>query len=128
MIITTPMCMYRAKNGVGLIVTGGIAPNRQGKLSPFAAKLSNPLEVSSTSMMIVKKKGVRISSRYCALLCQMRVHRDVTSAVHEHDGKIAMQILHAGRYAYHPWLVAPSAIKVSQAYICHGPFISTMSY
>lgn len=35
----------RAKNGVGLIVTGGIAPNRQGKLSPFAAKLTNPLEV-----------------------------------------------------------------------------------
>lgn len=44
----------------------------------------------------------------------MRVHRHVTEAVHQHEGaKIAMQILHAGRYAYHPWLVAPSAIKVS---------------
>jgi 2,4-dienoyl-CoA reductase (NADPH2) len=41
------------------------------------------------------------------------VHRDVTSAVHDHDGKICMQILHAGRYAYHPFSVAPSAIKVS---------------
>lgn len=84
-----PFCTQypRAKNGVGLIVTGGIAPNRQGKLSPFAAKLTNPLEV--------------------------RVHRHVTEAVHQHEGaKIAMQILHAGRYAYHPWLVAPSAIKV----------------
>eukprot|EP00624_Nannochloropsis_granulata_P002755 evm.model.NODE_23858_length_7228_cov_28.074156.2 len=77
----------RAKHQVGLIVTGGIAPNRQGKLSPFAAKLTNPLEV--------------------------RVHRHVTSAVHSADSnaKIAMQILHAGRYAYHPFLVAPSAIK-----------------
>lgn len=77
----------RAKHNVGLIVTGGIAPNRQGKLSPFAAKLTNPLEVM--------------------------VHRHVTSAVHaaHPEAKIAMQILHAGRYAYHPFLVAPSAIK-----------------
>lgn len=77
----------RAKHQVGLIVTGGIAPNRQGKLSPFAAKLTNPLEV--------------------------RAHRDVTSAVHNAhpEAKIAMQILHAGRYAYHPFLVGPSAIK-----------------
>lgn len=44
---------------------------------------------------------------------QVRVHRHVTEAVHQHEGaKIAMQILHAGRYAYHPWLVAPSAVKV----------------
>lgn len=44
---------------------------------------------------------------------QVRVHRDVTGPVHEHDGKILMQILHAGRYAYHPFNVAPSAIRVS---------------
>jgi len=75
----------RARGGVGLIVTGGIAPNRAGRVSPFAAKLSNYFE--------------------------MRAHREVTDAVHEHDGKIAMQILHSGRYGYHPFNVAPSPIK-----------------
>ena len=75
----------RSKGGVGLIVTGGVAPNRAGKVSPFAGKMSNPLE--------------------------SRAHREVTEAVHEHGGKIAMQILHSGRYGYHPWNVAPSPIK-----------------
>jgi 2,4-dienoyl-CoA reductase (NADPH2) len=73
----------RAAGGVGLIVTGGIAPNREGWTKPFAAKLSNRLEVWR--------------------------HRPVTDAVHREGGKIAMQILHAGRYAYHPFAVAPSA-------------------
>jgi 2,4-dienoyl-CoA reductase (NADPH2) len=75
----------RAEGGVGLIVTGGIAPNRAGWVKPFAGKLTNALEE--------------------------RLHRQVTEPVHEAGGRIAMQILHAGRYAYHPLAVAPSAIK-----------------
>ncbi|MBL7781470.1 MAG: FAD-dependent oxidoreductase [Saprospiraceae bacterium] len=75
----------RAKGGIGLMVTGGISPNRQGWLIPFGAKLSARSEVAH--------------------------HRTVTSAVHAEDGKICMQILHAGRYAAHPLLVAPSAIR-----------------
>lgn len=75
----------RAKGGMGLIVTGGIAPNRQGWLAPFGAKLSSRSEVAR--------------------------HRNVTDAVHAEDGKICMQILHAGRYAMHPMLVAPSPIR-----------------
>uniref|UniRef100_M4B9V5 NADH:flavin oxidoreductase/NADH oxidase N-terminal domain-containing protein n=1 Tax=Hyaloperonospora arabidopsidis (strain Emoy2) TaxID=559515 RepID=M4B9V5_HYAAE len=75
----------RARGNVGLIVTGGIAPNRAGRVSPLAAKLTTQGEVTA--------------------------HREVTKAVHDHDGKIAMQILHSGRYGYHPFTVAPSAIK-----------------
>ncbi|MFK7929087.1 MAG: FAD-dependent oxidoreductase [Myxococcota bacterium] len=75
----------RAAGGVGLIVTGGIAPSRRGWLKPFAAKLSNRLDVQK--------------------------HRVVPQAVHDNGGKIALQILHAGRYGYHPFTVAPSAIK-----------------
>ncbi len=75
----------RARGEVGLIVTGGIAPNREGWVSPFAAKLSTRRE--------------------------MRKHRLITEAVHREGGKICMQILHAGRYGYHPLCVAPSAIK-----------------
>ena len=75
----------RAKGGVGLIVTGGVAPDRAGSVKPFAAKLSNSYEVWK--------------------------HRPVADAVHEHGGAIAMQILHAGRYGYTPLNVAPSAIK-----------------
>lgn len=75
----------RAAGGVGLIVTGGVAPNREGWVKPFAAKMSNAREA--------------------------RKHRQVTEAVHAEGGRIAMQILHAGRYAYHPLCVAPSAIK-----------------
>lgn len=84
----TKMAAYfaeRARGGVGLIVTGGVAPNREGWVKPFAAHLS--------SRRAVKK------------------HRIVTEAVHREGGKICMQILHAGRYAYHPLAVAPSAIK-----------------
>jgi 2,4-dienoyl-CoA reductase (NADPH2) len=75
----------RAKGGVGLIVTGGIAPNRAGWTKPFAAKLSTPKEA--------------------------RKHQQITQAVHQEGGKICMQILHTGRYGYHPLAVAPSAVK-----------------
>ncbi|MBR9908524.1 MAG: NADPH-dependent 2,4-dienoyl-CoA reductase [Gammaproteobacteria bacterium] len=75
----------RAKGGVGLIVTGGISPNFRGRVSPFGSELSKPWHVSK--------------------------HRKVTDAVHREGGKICMQILHTGRYAYHPFSVAPSKIK-----------------
>ena len=75
----------RAKGQVGLMVTGGIAPNRAGWVAPFGAKLSTRGEVKK--------------------------HRIVTNAVHEEGGKICMQILHTGRYGYHPFVVAPSAIR-----------------
>jgi 2,4-dienoyl-CoA reductase (NADPH2) len=75
----------RARGGVGLIVTGGIAPNAAGWTKPFAGTLS----------------GRRHLAR----------HRLVTEAVHSERGRICMQILHTGRYAYHPLLVAPSRLK-----------------
>ncbi len=75
----------RAEGGVGLIVTGGIAPNLVGWLKPFAGKLSWPWEIHK--------------------------HRIVTSAVHGAGGRICLQILHAGRYAAHPLLVSASKIK-----------------
>jgi 2,4-dienoyl-CoA reductase (NADPH2) len=75
----------RARGGVGLIITGGYAPNRTGWLLPFAAQL-----VSSS---------------------EARRHRRITGAVHDAGGKILLQILHAGRYAYHPFSVSASAIK-----------------
>ncbi len=75
----------RAKGGVGLIVTGGISPNAAGVVFHGAAQMDDPAEVPH--------------------------HRIVTDAVHEAGGKICMQILHAGRYAMTPALVAPSAIQ-----------------
>ena len=75
----------RAKGQVGLIVTGGVAPNRSGWTKPFAGKLTNNKEV--------------------------KFHKVVTEAVHKEGGKICMQILHAGRYAYIPFNVAPSTSK-----------------
>jgi 2,4-dienoyl-CoA reductase (NADPH2) len=75
----------RAAGGVGLIVTGGIAPNIAGWVKPFASTLMFPWQV--------------------------RRHRQVTEAVHRHGGHICMQILHSGRYGYHPLTVAPSAIR-----------------
>ncbi|MDB6052080.1 MAG: fadH [Pseudomonas sp.] len=75
----------RAHGGVGLMVTGGIAPNDEGGVYSGAAKLTTPEEAEK--------------------------HRIVTKAVHEAGGKICMQILHAGRYAYSPKQVAPSAIQ-----------------
>ena len=75
----------RAKGGVGLIVTGGISPNRAGCALPFGSKLSSNSEA--------------------------REHKIITDAVHAEGGKICLQILHSGRYAYHPLAVAPSALK-----------------
>jgi len=69
----------RARGGVALIVTGGIAPNLSGRLEPRASQLSFSWQTSK--------------------------HRIVTDAVHRAGGKIALQILHAGRYAYHPLAV-----------------------
>ncbi|MBP6995567.1 MAG: NADPH-dependent 2,4-dienoyl-CoA reductase [Phycicoccus sp.] len=75
----------RAAGGVGLIVTGGISPNEAGRPYPGGAMLTTPEEAAQ--------------------------HRVITEAVHAAGGRIAMQILHFGRYAYHPELVAPSAIQ-----------------
>ena len=75
----------RARGGVGLIITGGYAPNRTGWLLPFAAQMLSSSEA--------------------------RRHRRITSAVHDEDGKILLQVLHAGRYAYHPLSVSASSIK-----------------
>ena len=75
----------RAAGGVGLIVTGGFAPNIAGWLKPLASRMSMPWHP--------------------------RRHRQVTSAVHAHDGKICLQLLHAGRYAYHPLSVSASKLK-----------------
>jgi len=75
----------RARGGVGLMVTGGYAPNISGWVKPFA--------------------GMLVNSRAA------KKHKLVTDAVHAEGGKLAMQILHAGRYAYHPFAVAPSKIK-----------------
>ena len=75
----------RAEGGVGLMVTGGIAPNFRGRLAP---------------------NGSQLSSRR-----QLKQHRIVTDAVHQADGKICLQILHGGRYSYHPLNCSASAIK-----------------
>ena len=76
----------RAKGGVGLMVTGGIAPNNAGRVAPMAAMMTTPGDAAR--------------------------HREITDAVHRHNGpKIAMQILHSGRYGYHPFNVSASAVK-----------------
>jgi 2,4-dienoyl-CoA reductase (NADPH2) len=75
----------RARGGVGLIVTGGFAPNIAGWAKPFAGTL--------------------------ATAGAARRHRQVTDAVHTEGGRIALQILHTGRYGYHPFCVAPSRIR-----------------
>ncbi|PVZ71579.1 NADPH-dependent 2,4-dienoyl-CoA reductase [Pelagibaculum spongiae] len=75
----------RARGGVGLMVTGGIAPSLAGRGAPTHAQMTNKLHVWK--------------------------HKVVTDAVHAEGGKICMQILHTGRYAYHPLAVAPSPIK-----------------
>jgi 2,4-dienoyl-CoA reductase (NADPH2) len=75
----------RAKGGAGLIITGGISPNRQGWLLPFGGTLNSVFD--------------------------LRNHRLVTEAVHAEGGKIALQILHAGRYGYQPFVVSASALK-----------------
>jgi 2,4-dienoyl-CoA reductase (NADPH2) len=75
----------RARGGAGLIVTGGISPNRQGWLLPFGGTLN--------------------------FLGDVPNHRRVTRAVHEEGGKIVLQILHAGRYGYQPFVVSASSVK-----------------
>ncbi|MCZ2723113.1 NADPH-dependent 2,4-dienoyl-CoA reductase [Marinomonas sp. 15G1-11] len=75
----------RARGGVGLIVTGGIGPNSEGGVHASAAQMSSLKDVEN--------------------------HQQITQAVHAEGGKICMQILHAGRYAYNPKAVAPSPIK-----------------
>jgi 2,4-dienoyl-CoA reductase (NADPH2) len=75
----------RARGGVGLMVTGGIAPSIQGWLKPFGGRMTLPWHTPR--------------------------HRKITRAVHAEGGRICMQILHAGRYGYHPLSVAPSPIQ-----------------
>ncbi|MEC8297720.1 MAG: 2,4-dienoyl-CoA reductase FMN-binding domain-containing protein, partial [Pseudomonadota bacterium] len=75
----------RARGGVGLIVTGGIGPNEEGATHPSTFRLDTDEAVKN--------------------------HKEVTDAVHIAGGKICMQILHTGRYAYSPKLVAPSAVQ-----------------
>ncbi len=75
----------RARGGVGLIITGGISPNLAGRVAPFSSQLSG-------------KK-------------HLKDHKFITQKVHQAGGKIVMQILHSGRYGYHPFAVGPSRIK-----------------
>jgi 2,4-dienoyl-CoA reductase (NADPH2) len=75
----------RARGGVALIVTGGFAPNRTGWLLPMAGKVTTNREADR--------------------------HREITDAVHDNGGRIALQILHAGRYAYHPLSASASRTK-----------------
>src|SRR5690606_10962250 len=75
----------RAAGGVGLVVTGGFSPNITGWLKPFGGSL--------------------------AWRWQVGRHRQVTDAVHAHGSRICLQILHAGRYGYHPLQVAPIRLK-----------------
>jgi 2,4-dienoyl-CoA reductase (NADPH2) len=75
----------RARGEVGLMVTGGIAPNREGGVAPGAAAMGNQQDIDN--------------------------HAVITQRVHDAGGKIAMQILHAGRYSFSPECVAPSPVK-----------------
>lgn len=75
----------RARGGVGLIVTGGIAPNFRGRISPHGSQLSFSWQTTK--------------------------HKKITDAVHKEGAKICLQILHTGRYAYHPFNISASAIK-----------------
>ena len=75
----------RAQAGVALIITGGISPTFSGRLSLISSQLSS--------------------------IWQIGKHKKLVRAVHQHGAKICLQILHAGRYSYHPFSVAPSAIK-----------------
>ena len=75
----------RARGGVGLIITGGFAPNREGWLLPLGSSLTSGLQVPA--------------------------HRRLTQAVHRESGRILLQILHAGRYGYHPLVVSASPVK-----------------
>jgi 2,4-dienoyl-CoA reductase (NADPH2) len=95
----------RVKGGVGLIITGGIAPNTEGSVADGAAKLTTEAEANQ--------------------------HKIVTDAVHAEGGKIVMQILHTGRYAYHPKSVAPSPLQAPISFfkpreLTHEDILSTI--
>ena len=75
----------RAKGGTAMLITGGYSPNLRGKLTPISSSFNSYYDVFK--------------------------HRAYTDAVHQHGAKICLQLLHAGRYAYHPFNQAPSAIK-----------------
>lgn len=75
----------RASGGVAMIITGGFAPNRTGRLTPFGGTLNRLVDVVH--------------------------HRRITHAVHRHDTKIIVQILHSGRYGYHPFVMSASPIQ-----------------
>ena len=75
----------RAKGGVALIVTGGVSPNARGRIAPFGSEISKFWHVNK--------------------------HKQVTTAVHKYPTKICLQLLHTGRYAFHPFSVAPSKVK-----------------
>jgi len=75
----------RARGGTGLIITGGYSPNKRGWLKPLASEMTNRLQAAR--------------------------HREITGAVHDEGGAIAMQVLHAGRYGYHPFSVSASNKK-----------------
>ncbi|MCG8464163.1 MAG: NADPH-dependent 2,4-dienoyl-CoA reductase, partial [Xanthomonadales bacterium] len=81
----TQYFVERAEGGVGLMVTGGFSPNWRGQLAPFASTMNNGFVA--------------------------RRHRQLTRAVHAADGKICLQLLHAGRYGYHPFTVSASGIQ-----------------
>lgn len=81
----TAYFVARAKGGVGLIITGGISPNHEGALTPLGSTLNRSADVL--------------------------YHKRLTKAVQAHGSKILLQILHSGRYGYHPFVVAPSPIK-----------------
>lgn len=76
---------FAARASAGLMITGGYSPSFSGVVKPFGSTMTNKR--------------------------QARAHRVITDAVHEKGGKIALQLLHTGRYAYAPWNVAPSAIQ-----------------
>ena len=84
----------RAEGGAGLIVSGGVSPNLSGRLSPFGIKLTN--------------KG------------EAKKHEIVTREVHAAGSKIALQILHAGRYGYHPSPLRPPRLKLRSRLFAHG--------
>lgn len=75
----------RAKGGVAMIITGGIAPNREGWLTPVGGTMNQKTDVFN--------------------------HRRLTQAVHKYDSKLILQLLHSGRYGYHPFVVSASPIK-----------------
>lgn len=77
--------LERARGGVGLIITGGYSPNFLGRLTPWGGSFMSSLSI--------------------------RAHRSMTDAIHQAGSKICLQLLHAGRYSFHPLLVAPSRIK-----------------